>query len=122
MAGGMTQKRPEAKFQRVVTNYLAVILPKTVWFSAIGHGGGGVIRGAQLKAAGVRAGVPDIMLIHEGRVYFCELKTGYTRVSQDQKDCHAAILAAGGKVEVCRHLDEVTDCLKRWGIPTLQIR
>ena len=61
MAGGMTRNHPEQKFQRVITSYFGVIFPKTVFWSAIDHSGGGAKLGAIHKSAGVKSGLPDLL-------------------------------------------------------------
>lgn len=92
-----TRKHPEAELQRAVAKYLDLALPKHCWWTAIGHGGGGKIRGAQLKAMGVKPGVADIMVLRPcvvnlGPVYetalriiWIELKSANGRQSADQE-------------------------------------
>ena len=64
-----------------------------VWWTTIGHGGGGKVRGAKLKATGVKRGVPDIMILHRrGNIpsmqvtdpYFIELKAIGKKMTADQ--------------------------------------
>lgn len=108
----------EARFHRIVKTFLDVALPVDAYYTTIGHGGGGRIRGAQLKAAGVKPGVPDILIVYRNAAIFIELKGPNGIVSPEQKRCHAALQAAGARVAVCRSLADVETFLKyHIGIP-----
>jgi len=109
--------KPEAAFQRAVADYLDVALPADAVWSAIGHGGGGKVRGAQLKGMGVRPGVPDLFVCHGGRVLFIELKAAKGRVSPAQTAFHAALQRAGIRTAVCKDLGGVCMALAVAGIP-----
>lgn len=114
-----TKKRshPEQSLQIHVAELLGWLLPPEIPWTAIGHGGGGKMRGMILKGMGVHAGWPDLMLIYAGRPYFIELKAG-SSVSPAQKIVLPAIQAAGGHIAVCRSIEAVRDSLLHWGIPT----
>ena len=106
--------------QCAVVGYLTLALPKgcgVVWthFQA---GGGGHVRGAMLKRAGLRAGMPDLVIFHDGLTFFIELKTDNGRLSKAQAECHADLWDAGCPVAVCRSVDEVERILASWKIPT----
>ena len=45
------------------------------FFTAFPAGGGGRVRGAKLKKAGLQAGWPDIQLVYQGRYFGLEVKT-----------------------------------------------
>lgn len=91
-----------------------------MFWSTIAHGGFRLPVGVavNLKRAGLRAGTPDIMLVHDGRALFLELKADDGRLSAAQIDTHYAIMKAGGQVAVCKTLDEVRDWLTKWRVPT----
>lgn len=118
--------KPEAALQAQVARYLdATLRPPSFW-TAIGHGGGGLIRGAQLKRMGVKKGVPDIIVLHPvasaGSEYGCwligiELKAPKGRQSPEQVAVQAAFEQAGGMYHVCRSVEEVEDALRSDGIP-----
>lgn len=112
-------KQSEAQLHLAVAQYLdAVLLPPT-WWSTIPLGGGGRIRGAQLKARGVKAGIPDILILHEGRLYGLELKVGYGKQSLIQLSTEHEMLMAGlAGSDVAKSIEEVSWALAEWGIPT----
>ena len=110
----MKRANPEAQLHRAVAAFLSVALkPPTIW-TTIGHGGGGKVRGAQLKAMGVQPGWPDIIIIHAAghspyyaEIAGIELKAGKGRQSPEQKAVEKAFTEAGGMYFVCRSVDDV---------------
>jgi|ETNvirnome_2_130_1030620.scaffolds.fasta_scaffold00094_32 hypothetical protein len=73
---------------------------------------------AKLKRMGVKAGVPDIVILHGGKVFCIELKAPGKTFSTVQDGACAAIERAGGVVELARCLEHVQGFLRAWGIPT----
>lgn len=76
---------------------------------------------------GVRAGVPDWVVLNAGRAIFIEIKprgwrarrekTGaYTAHERRQLAVHDALRRARCPVEICETLDEVLDTLRRYGV------
>lgn len=110
--------KPEAALHRTVADYLTVALAPEVFATTFPAGGGGRIRGAQLKAMGLKSGCPDWLLVHGGRAYFIELKADGGRLSPAQRETHAALERAGAFVAVCRSIDSVIGTLAGFGIPT----
>ena len=118
--------KPEQALQIAVSRYLEVTLRPPSWWSAIGHGGGGLVRGAMLKRMGVKKGVPDIIVIHPvasagselgAWLVGIELKAPKGRQSPEQVAVQRAFEQAGGFYYVCRSVDEVEDALRQTGIP-----
>lgn len=110
----------ETDLHRAAATYLTVVLPPTVWWSTIGHGGFklDVRTAARLKSMGLKAGVPDLMLVYDGRAYFAELKAPKGKLSPAQLDTHEKLLRAGAAPHVCRSVDDLRLSLQQWGIPT----
>lgn len=106
------RKSPERDFQRQVCDFLDVALPSDAFYSAIPGGDGRMTR-----APGYRSGIPDVMIIHDWSPIFFELKAPKGRVSEAQKETHAALRTAGADVFVVRDLAEVSDHLKGCGVP-----
>jgi hypothetical protein len=69
-----------------------------------------------LKGQGVRAGVPDVILIHDGRTYGLEIKREGGRPSESQLACLAAMERAGAYTAVAEGLDRALACLESWGL------
>lgn len=107
----------EAQLHRAVAQFLRLALkPPTIW-TTIGHGGGGRVRGAQLKAMGVQKGWPDILIIHSGSITGIELKAKKGRQSPEQRAMTDAFANCGATYVVCRSVDEVDWVLANALIP-----
>ena len=65
---------------------------------------------------GVRAGVPDIIAIHQGEVFVLEIKTEQGRATDAQLQAIEDIRAAGGHAEICHGLDQALAVLEGWGL------
>lgn len=109
--------KPEERLQRAVAAYLTVALPNDAAWSAIGHGGGGRLRGAILNGMGVKAGVPDLFIVYRGRTLMLELKAPEGRVSREQRTFHALLLRAGVETRICRTIGDVVNALTLMGVP-----
>ena len=75
------------------------------------------MRGRILKGMGLRAGVPDLLVVHEGRAHWLEMKSPRGVLSEAQRATHNALTATGCPVVTCRSLDAVRGALWAWGIP-----
>jgi hypothetical protein len=71
---------------------------------------------ARLKAMGVQAGEPDIVLIFRGRIYGLELKAAGGVQSPDQEHIERQWEEAGATYAVARGLDYALDTLRDWGL------
>lgn len=70
----------------------------------------------RLKAMGVRPGVSDLILFHEGRLYALELKAPGGRPSDAQIQFMNDIEDAGAIVEMCTGLDAALRTLEAWNL------
>ena len=109
--------RLEQRFQQTVAAYLDRVLPPGVFWTAVGHGGGGRVRGAILKSMGLRAGTPDLIFLYRGQFLGLELKSAKGRVSPAQDKCAHLIINSGGTWASARTLDDVERVLVAFGIP-----
>ena len=111
------RKSPEADLQIAVAQYLNLALPKgAIWF-AVPNGGTRNLREAvKFKRMGVKAGIPDIIILHQSKAFCIELKSGNGVVSKVQKAMMLALFEAGFVVAVCRSLDEVAAFLQAVGL------
>jgi len=75
MSYSQSVNRPEQLLQRAVCEHLNTrAVPRCYWFH-VGNGGWrSPIEAKAFKGLGVKAGVPDLILIHDGRTYGLELK------------------------------------------------
>jgi hypothetical protein len=111
------RRAPEQALQRQIAQFLDAALAGNAWYSTIPLGGGGRVRGAILRGMGVKAGVPDMVVVDAGRAIWLELKARKGRVSDEQTACHKALRRAGCAVYVIRSLDEAIIALRECGVP-----
>jgi hypothetical protein len=114
-------RRPEQALHLAAAQYLRLALrPPTVW-STFPAGGGGRVRGAILKAAGMAPGWPDILVLHPAEVgtIVCglEIKAGRGRPSPAQLAMAAQFSDADAAYEFCWSLEDVQHALRTNGIP-----
>ena len=115
----MTRRnRPEEALHRAVAQFLnSALPPDAVWFHVPNGGARSKAEAGVLKAMGVRAGVPDIYILHRGRSYFIELKPKGRYASQAQKDTMRGLRIAGAECALARSVEGVELCLLDWDIP-----
>lgn len=110
-------RRPEQTLQRAVLAHLQWRARAGVWWCHLANGGWrSPIEAKILKALGVVAGAPDLLIVADGRAYFLELKAPRGRVSAAQRECHEALRAAGAAVAIADNIDEALELLQSWEI------
>jgi hypothetical protein len=124
--GKMSRQRPEQALQISVAAFLRHALkPPTIW-TAFPAGGGGRVRGAFLKAMGLQAGWPDLLVMyhrptlngfHAPLVVGLELKAGKGKQTPEQKAVESTLNYLGAYYFIARSVDEVEGFLKGVGIP-----
>jgi hypothetical protein len=117
--GGARQprRRPEAAIQRCVFQHLRARGAPGVF--ALHPANGGYrkpIEAAMLKGMGLVAGVPDVIAIHQGRVYALELKAEGGKATPKQQEAIAAMETAGAFTAIAEGLDRALACLEAWGL------
>ncbi len=115
--------RPEQALQKAVAAYLDAVLVPPWYYTAIGHGGGGKVRGAILRGMGLKAGVWDILILGPDRfIGWIELKSATGRLSPEQKAFGAMAHSFGHHVGSATSIGEVRLGLWLWEIPTRESR
>lgn len=120
---GAKPRMSEAALHKAVAAYLRLALkPPTIW-TTIGHGGGGKIRGAQLKAMGVQKGWPDILVMTpngdkgDTRVVGIELKAKSGRMTDEQTALREAFGKTWARYFKATSVDQVETFLHAAGVP-----
>ena len=111
-------RQRELQIQKQAMRFLDAALPSYIRAIHIPNGGRRDARtGAMLKAAGVKAGVPDIALIKQGgAVAFIEIKTDKGRPSPAQEEWFDWFDQNSIPYAVCRSLGDVQTALMDWNI------
>ena len=110
----------EHRLQCGCVRWLRLQHPDLLCFAIPNGGARNAVTGARLKAEGVLAGVPDLM-IAEPRGYwaglFIEMKTATGKLSKEQKQMQETLTEKGYSFAVCRSFDEfrqiVTDYMRK---------
>jgi hypothetical protein len=90
--------------------------PTAYWFHVANGGFRSLIEAAILKSLGVRAGVPDLIIIHDGKTYGLELKADGNKPTKLQVEAQEAMRAAGAQVAVAVGLDAAIQQLEQWAL------
>ena len=61
------------------------------------------------------SGIPDLLLCKKGRFYAIELKVGSNKATPIQEFVMREICKAGGRVSVCRSVEDVKQFIKEGG-------
>lgn len=114
----MKSRMSEIDLHRSVADFLSwVVMPPAVW-TTFPAGWTGMRPGAagRLKACGLKAGMPDILLFYNGFTIGIELKVK-TKPSAEQLDMFNKLRAAGVTVSIARSVDDVEETLRTYSIP-----
>lgn len=102
-------KQLEHRLQCACVRWLRLQYPNVLCFAIPNGGARSALTGAMLKAEGVVAGVPDLMIavpknVHAG--LFVEMKVKPNRPSKEQVQVIRRLEDVGYKVAVCYSFDE----------------
>jgi hypothetical protein len=112
-----SRNRPEDVIQRAIFEHLRVRGAGRVFaFHPANGGWRSHIEAAILNGLGVRAGVPDVIAVKDGRTYALEIKRPGGRLTAAQNAAHAELRAAGATVVTSYSLDDAVVQLERWGL------
>lgn len=110
-----TRRRPEDSIQRAVCQHLRTGgSPGLVWWHVPNGGQRSRIEAAIMKGLGVRAGVSDLIAVHESKAFALELKAEGGRASEAQLQFIEDFRAAGGQADVAEGLDQALRLLESW--------
>ena len=109
--------RPEQEIQKAVVAHLRLRAePNVFFFSIPNEGKRGFVNAAALKAAGMTAGVPDLLILKGGKLSALELKAPGGRLSPSQRLVGARMEECGAEISVAHSIDEALVTLEVWGI------
>jgi hypothetical protein len=109
----------ESQLHATVAQYLDwALLPPAV-YTTFPAGWGVLTRSTagRLKGAGLKQGMPDILVFFNGFTLGIELKSWRGKLTAVQEAMHAKLKAAGVRIAVCTSLMEVIDFLRIRGVP-----
>jgi len=117
-------QRPEQLIHRAVVGHLRMRgMPGIVfWHTPMGMFAGGTrrkgasIQGAIMKSLGARAGVSDLIIVHQGKIFALELKAEGGRATEHQMAFIADIERAGAFTCIATGVDQAVGALEAWGL------
>ena len=111
--------KSELSLHMRVAGLLKTMLAEPAWFTTFPAGAAPTEMRNKINASiGLRKGVPDILIVHQGIAHWLELKMpGKGRLSTAQTETHLALVAAGCKVATCESFEQVKATLDEWRIP-----
>jgi hypothetical protein len=111
------RRQPEAAIQRALFQHIRTRgAPGVFAFHPANGGYRKPVEAAIMKGLGVVAGVPDVIAIHNGRVFAMEIKAEGGRATDKQLACIAALREAGAFTCIAEGLDRALACLEGWGL------
>lgn len=112
----MARNNPERGIQIAVADHLRLrAKPGVVWFH-VPNAPRNAVSGRNLKRMGMRAGVSDIILFHDRRLFALELKAPGNKATDEQGKFMSDVEAAGGRSACAIGLDDALATLNEWGI------
>ena len=109
--------QPEAQLQRAVLEHLRWRgVPGLFVFHYPAGGGRSPVEAAIFKSLGVVAGIPDILIVYQGRLYALELETAHGRLTATQAETQERLRAAGTIVATAVEIDAALERLEQWGL------
>jgi hypothetical protein len=107
-------RRPEQALHRACAQFLDIALPPDAcWFHPPNGGARSPVEAAIFKGLGVKAGVPDLVIVYRGRFIAIELKGPSGRLTPTQKAMHGRLTLAGATVSVAKSVEELQDFLSQ---------
>ena len=109
----------EHDLQCAICDYLDI---RRVCYWAVPNGGKrNKFEAKRLRDEGVRSGVPDISIVHDGMYFGLEVKKPKTltpkgRLSKNQKEMIERIESSGGDVKVVYSVQDTIEAFIDWGI------
>jgi len=87
-----------------------------LWFHVPNGGRRNPVEAAIFSGLGVRPGVSDLILLHDGRAFALELKAERGRPTAAQMRFISEFRAAGGEASIAAGLDQALRTLETWGL------
>jgi hypothetical protein len=115
---GRGVKRSETSLDIQLARYLDSALPRDAFYLQIRDAARKCLSAdAAAIAAGTEAAAPGLVIFWKRRAFCLELKSGWDRLTGQQRSVHAKLHDAGIPVEVVRSVPEAVSRLKEFGIP-----
>src|SRR5262245_8586399 len=110
-------KRPEQQLQKAVCEHLTARGQHDLfWWHHPAGGYRSPVEAAIFKSIGNKAGLPDLFLLRQGKLYGLELKPEGGRLSPTQTAAHVLLWQAGAIISTAVGIDAAIRQLETWGL------
>jgi len=109
------RKKPLQSEAALKTEVLAYLTRQSIWHQRL-NAGTQFVAGRRIELCA--PGTADLLIIHDGRAIFCELKTSTGRLRATQKVWRERVEKAGATYLVIRSLDDLIEQLTTLGVIT----
>jgi hypothetical protein len=117
MGAAMRRAQPEQQIQRCVFQHLRTRAAPGVFFWHPFSGGFRRPKEAAIyKGLGAIAGLPDVMILHQGKLYCVELKAEGGRLSLAQEQVLVKLREAGALATHAHGIDQALRILEGWNL------
>ena len=111
------RRQLEAQLQRAILEHLRWRGVPGLFVSHYPAGGWrSSIEAAILKGLGVTPGVPDLLILHQGKLHALELKSARGRLTTVQAETQHRMRVAGALAATAIGIDEALERLEAWGL------
>lgn len=113
----------EDALQRDIMRFLDAVLPRDAMAFHVPNGGKrSKAQAGIFKALGVKAGVPDIIILRRGVARFIEVKGAKGALSPEQKSFRDWAIAHAFDWALCRSVEQAKATLEFWNIATREAK
>jgi len=111
------RRQLEAQLQRAILEHLRWRgVPGLFVFHYPAGGWRSSVEAAILKGLGVTPGVPDLLILHQGKLHALELKSARGRLTTVQAGTQHRMRVAGALAATAIGIDEALKRLESWGL------
>ena len=113
----LRRRQSEAQLQRTILEHLRWRgTPGLFVFLYPAGGWRSLVEAAILKGLGVTPGVPDLLILHQGKLHALELKSARGRLTTVQAETQHRMRVAGALAATAIGIDEALERLEAWGL------
>jgi hypothetical protein len=110
-------KRPEQQIQRAVFEHFRIrAAPGVLAWHTPNGGYRRKTEAAILRGLGVVGGIPDVLVVKDGRLFALELKPEGGRLTESQERTLIALRDAGAAATHAHGIDQALRILEGWGV------
>lgn len=106
------KRQEESVLQRQCVAWFRLQHPNALIFAIPNGGSRHKLEAVKLKAEGVLAGIPDLQVILQNKVFFIEMKTQKGSQTPNQKQMQEKINSLGFNYFVCRSFEDFQEIIK----------